>query len=335
MITNPDRTTAAEIVRNLRYSSASNLELFARGRTELIELTISTKSPFAGKTLSQIGASTRARFLICAVQRGEDVYIPTGNFRLEAGDHIYVTAAPENMQELFRYLDMPQHKFKNAMIIGGGRITIYLTRQLIEMGVHVTIIEKDAARCRTLCEYLPKAMVICGDGTDLDLLQEEGLENMDLLLALTGIDEQNIIISMYARHVGGMKIMTKIDHIKFPDILHIAGIETTISPVRSTAEQIVRFVRATANSISKNSVETLHMLVGDRVEALEFAINEQAVYLNKKLRDLSIKPNVLIASIVRGNESITPNGDSELRIRDRVVVVSVDSNMNDLRDIFR
>ena len=335
MITNPDRTTAAEIVRNLRYSSANNLELFARGRTELIELRVNAKSSFVGKTLSQIGSSTRGHFLICAVQRGENVYIPTGSFRLEARDNIYVTASPENMQELFRYLDMPQHKFKNAMIIGGGRITIYLTRQLIEMGVHVTIIEKDPARCRILCEYLPKAMVICGDGTDLDLLQEEGIENTDLLLALTGIDEQNIIISMYARHVGNMKIMTKIDHIKFPDILHIAGIETTISPVRSTAEQIIRFVRATANSISKNSVETLHMLVGGRVEALEFVINEQADYLNKKLRDLSLKPNVLIASIVRGNESITPNGDSVLRIRDRVVVVSVDSNMNDLRDIFR
>lgn len=334
MVINPDRITAEEIVRNLRYSSAINLELFARGRTELIELKIGKQSPFAGKTLSQLGASTKPRFLICAVQRGGEVYIPTGNFRLEADDYIHVTATPENMLELFRYLDMPLHKFKNAMIIGGGRITIYLTRQLIEMGVHVTIIEKDEHRCQTLCEYLPKAMVINGDGTDIDLLQEEGIAHTDLLLALTGIDEQNIIISMYAQHAGKMRVMTKIDHIKFPDLLHLTGIDSVISPVHTTATQIIRFVRATANSL-ESGIETLHKLVGGRVEAMEFIVRQPTEYLDKKLRDLPIKPDVLIPSVIRGGISIIPNGDTTIQLHDHVVAVSKDSNMNDLRDIFR
>ncbi len=334
MVINPDRITAEEIVRDLRYSSAINLELFARGRTELIELKIGQQNPFAGKTLSQIGASTKPHFLICAVQRDGEAVIPTGNFRLEAGDYIHVTATPENMLELFRYLGMPLHKFKNAMIIGGGRITIYLTRQLIQMGVHVTIIEKDERRCRILCEYLPKAIVIHGDGTDIDLLQEEGIEHTDLLLALTGIDEQNIMISMYAQHVGKMRVMTKIDRIKFTDLLHFTGIESVISPVNTTATQIIRFVRATANSL-ESGIETLHKLVGGRIEAMEFIVRQPTDYLDKKLRDLPIKPDVLIPSIIRGGISIIPNGDTTIRLHDHVVAVSKDSNMNDLRDIFK
>ena len=336
MVINPDRSTAAEIVRNLRYSSAINLELFARGRTELIQLRVDADSPFAGKTLYQIGASTKTHFLICAVQRGDEVFIPTGNFRLEGGDFIHVTATPKDMQELFRSLGMARDKFKNAMIIGGGRITIYLASQLLDMGIHVTVIDKDEQRCRRLCEYLPKAMVIHGDGTDTDLLQEEGIGNKDLFLALTGMDEQNIIISMYAQSLGNMKVMTKVDHIKFPQLYQLTESNAVISPVHTTATQIIRFVRATANSLG-SGIETLHKLVGGRIEAMEFIVRQNADYLDIKLRDLGqrLKPDVLIASIIRGGVSIIPNGDTTIQLHDHVVVVSKKSNMNDLRDIFR
>lgn len=336
MVINPDRSTAAEIVRNLRYSSAINLELFARGRTELIQLRVDADSPFAGKTLYQIGASTKTHFLICAVQRGDEVFIPTGNFRLEGGDFIHVTATPKDMQELFRSLGMARDKFKNAMIIGGGRITIYLASQLLDMGIHVTVIDKDEQRCRRLCEYLPKAMVIHGDGTDTDLLQEEGIGNKDLFLALTGMDEQNIIISMYAQSLGNMKVMTKVDHIKFPQLYQLTESNAVISPVHTTATQIIRFVRATANSLG-SGIETLHKLVGGRIEAMEFIVRQNADYLDIKLRDLGqrLKPDVLIASIIRGGVSIIPNGDTAIQLHDHVVVVSKKANMNDLRDIFR
>ena len=336
MVINPDRSTAAEIVRNLRYSSAINLELFARGRTELIQLRVDADSPFAGKTLYQIGASTKTHFLICAVQRGDEVFIPTGNFRLEGGDFIHVTATPKDMQELFRSLGMARDKFKNAMIIGGGRITIYLASQLLDMGIHVTVIDKDEQRCQRLCEYLPKAMVIHGDGTDTDLLQEEGIENTDLFLALTGMDEMNIIISMYAQSLGNMKVMTKVDHIKFPQLYQLTESNAVISPVHTTATQIIRFVRATANSLG-SGIETLHKLVGGRIEAMEFIVRQNADYLDIKLRDLGrrLKPDVLIASIIRGGVSIIPNGDTAIQLHDHVVVVSKKANMNDLRDIFR
>ena len=334
---NPDRSTAEEIVRNLRYSSAINLELFARGRTELIQLKLDENSPFAGKTLLEIGASMKPRFLICAVQRGEDVFIPYGNFVLESGDLIHVTATPKDMQALLQYLGMPRYKFKNAMIIGGSRITIYLAQQLIDMGIRVTIIEKDEQRCRTLCEYIPKAMVIHGDGTDMDLLQEEGISNMDLFIALTGMDEQNIIMSMYAQSLGNMKVMTKIDHINFPQLYQLTEDSLVISPVRTTATQIIRFVRATANSLGSAGIETLHKLVGGRIEAMEFIVRQNADYLGVSLRDLrpKMKPDVLVASIVRGGVSIIPNGDTVFQQHDHVVVISKQANMNDLRDIFR
>ena len=222
------------------------------------------------------------------------------------------------------------------MIIGGGRITIYLASQLLDMGIHVTVIDKDEQRCQRLCEYLPKAMVIHGDGTDTDLLQEEGIENTDLFLALTGMDEMNIIISMYAQSLGNMKVMTKVDHIKFPQLYQLTESNAVISPAHTTATQIIRFVRATANSLG-SGIETLHKLVGGRIEAMEFIVRQNADYLDIKLRDLGrrLKPDVLIASIIRGGVSIIPSGDTAIQLHDHVVVVSKKSNMNDLRDIFR
>ncbi len=335
MVVNPEREAAREIARNLRYPSALNIDLFARGRVELVELRINKDSPFANKTLSQLGSLYRERFLVCAVNRENEVYIPTGNFVLHEGDRIHVTASPANIAALFTSLGIIQQKVRRVMILGGGRIAMYLAAELTEMGVQVTILEKEPERCRILSEYLPKATIINGDGTDQELLEEESMQDMDAFIALTGLDEQNIIMSMYAVSRGVGKVLTKIDHILFPEVFANTGIESVVSPIRSAANQIIRFVRAMQNSLSSSNIETLHMLVGNRVEALEFLIKQKAPYVDVPLRKLAIKENILIACILRAGNTIIPGGNDVIRLEDRVIVVAKNDNIRDMKDILK
>lgn len=335
MVVNPEREAAREIARNLRYPSALNIELFARGRVELVELRITKDSPLANKTLSQLGSLYREKFLVCAVNRDNEVYIPTGNFVLHEGDRIHLTGSPANIAALFTSLGIIRQKVRNVMILGGGRIALYLTQELTETGVHVTIVEIDPERCRELSEYLPKVTIINGDGTDRELLAEESLPSMDAFIALTGLDEQNIIMSMYAASQGVGKVVTKIDHIDFPEIFSNAGIDSEVSPARSSANQIIRFVRAMQNSLSSSNIETLHMLVGNQVEALEFLIRQKAPYVDVPLRDLPIRNNILIACLLRGNNTVIPGGGDMIKLGDRVIVVAKNNNIRDMRDILK
>ncbi len=335
MVVNPEREAAREIARNLRLPSALNIDLFARGRVELVELRINKDSPLANKTLSQLGSLYHETFLVCAVNRENEVYIPTGNFVLHEGDRIHITAPASDIVPLFASMGIVHQKIRKVMVVGGGRITLYLVRQLCEMGVDVTVIEQDAQRCRILCEYLPRATVIHGDGSDREMLSEEQIESVDAFIALTGLDEQNIILSMYAVSCGVPKVLTKIDHISFPEILANAGIENVISPVRTTANQIIRFVRAMQNSLGSSNIETLHKLLGGRVEALEFLVKQKAPYLDIPLRKLETRDNTLIACILRGGTTIIPGGNDVIRLGDRVIVVAKDGNIQDLRDILK
>ena len=335
MVVNPEREAAREIARNLRFPSALNIDLFARGRVELVELRINKDSPIANKTLSQIGSLYKEKFLVCAVNRGNEVYIPTGNFVLHEGDRIHVTSPASDTMSLFSSLGIVHQKIRKVMIVGGGRITLYLTQQLLEMGVEVTIIEKEAERSRILCEYLPRANIIHGDGTDREVLEEESIHEMDAFVALTGLDEQNIIVSMYAASCGVPKVLTKIDHILFPEIFTNTGIESVVSPIRSTANQIIRFVRAMQNSLSSSNIETLHKLVGSRVEALEFRVKQKAPYVEVPLRKLETRDNTLIACILLDGMTIIPGGNDVIKLNDRVIVVAKNGNIQDLRDILK
>lgn len=335
MVVNPEQETAREIARNLRYPSALNIEFFSRGRVELVEFRINRDSPFANKTLSQLGSLYKENFLICAVNRDNDVFIPTGNFLLHEGDRIHVSASGPNISSLFTSLGIPHQRIRRVMICGGSRITLYLANEFTEMGIQVTIVETDTERCRVLSEYLPKATIINGDATDPEVLNEESIQDMDAFIALTGLDEQNIIISMYAASRGVRKVLTKIDHIQFPEIFENRGIESVVSPYRTSTNQIIRFVRAMQNSLSSSNIETLHMLVGGRVEALEFLIKQRAPYVDVPLRQLRIRENTLIASILRGGNSIIPGGNDVMRLGDRVIIVTKNGNYQDLREILR
>ncbi len=332
MTVNPEMAAATEIARMLRFPSALKLDSFARGMVELVEIKVKEGSPLLGQALYTLSSHLGIRILICAVRRGEEVYIPTGSFVLQQGDKISITATPSEMDSLFRKLGIYRHKIHRVMVVGGGRIAYYLAKQLLKLGMSVKIIEKDAARCELLSEALPKARIILGDGSDRELLEEEGIEEMDALVALTGMDEENIIISMYAGTLELGKVVTKINRMSFQEILDSAGIESVISPKGITVNQIVRYVRAMQNSQGSN-VETLHRIVAGRVEALEFNVTADPEVTGIPLKDLRTRQNLLIAGILRGRTIIYPGGNDTIEPGDSVIVVTTGHQLKDLRDI--
>ncbi len=334
MTINPELAAAREIARMLRFPSALKLDSFARGQVELVEIKVKADSPLLGQALYSLSSRLGIRILICAVRRGEDVYIPTGDFVLREGDKISITASPDQLDSLFRKLGIYRHKIHRVMVVGGGRIAYYLAKQLLKLGMFVKIIEQDAARCEQLSETLPKAHIILGDGTERELLEEEGIADMDALVAVTGMDEENIIISMYAGTLGLAKVVTKINRMSFQEILDGAGIESVITPKGITVNQIVRYVRAMENSQGSN-VETLHRIVGGRVEALEFNVagNCQGELTGIPLKDLRTRKNLLIACIIRGRQIIYPGGNDTIEEGDNVIVVTTEHQLQDLSDI--
>lgn len=333
MTVNPEHAAASEIARMLRFPSALRVEPFARNRAELVEYVIPADSALCGMTLGRLAPSLSVHLLVCAVQRGEQVLIPNGDFILQAGDHIHVTTPPAELAVFFKKLGVYQNRVKAAMIVGGGRIAFYLAKQLVGFGAQVKIIESNAERCDDLCERLPKCTIVHGDGTNTDLLQEEGLDQMDAFVALTGIDEENLILSLYAGKRCKGHVIAKVDRLGFIDVLGDLGVSRLISPKNTTANSILQYVRAMSNSVGSN-VETLLRLMDGRLECLEFRIRESAAYLGREIRNLPLKKNLLIGCIVRDGVPIIPCGSDTIESGDSVLVITTSPRFNDFNDIF-
>lgn len=331
---NPDQTAAGEISRILRFPSAIKVEPFAKGRVELMEFRLQEDTPLDGVALYDLPRLTQGRFLICAVERGEDVTIPSGNFVLRAGDRLHIIVPPQDAAAAFKRIGAFKRVARDVLIVGGGRISYYLAQRLIESGIHVKIVERDAQRCNNLCELLPKATVIHGDGTDSELLQELGLGHIPAFVALTGIDEENIILSMYAKKQGVEKVITKLSKTSYVDMLGNSGLESFICPKDITSAQIVQYVRAMENSYGSN-VETLYRIVHDRVEALEFHVRRSSKLIGVPFKDLSLKKNVLVGAIIRKNRCIIPGGGDSIEEGDSVIVITADMGLRELDSICR
>ncbi|MBO4878541.1 MAG: Trk system potassium transporter TrkA [Ruminococcus sp.] len=335
MMVNPDYNAANEIAKVLRYPEAINIESFAKGRVDLAEIRITSGSILENVALSQLSRRLRLDILICAVQRGDDVIIPNGNFVIKAGDKIHVTASHSAMVKFFKSVSAAyrEKRVKKAVLIGGGRVAYHLAQQLIEMGVKTKIIEINKERCLELSDRLNKVSVICGDGTDHDILKEERVYDSDAVVTLTGIDEENILLSLLAKNNGVDKVVTKVNRMNLMQLTDTLDLDSIISPKSITVNQILQYVRAKKNS-QGNSITTLYRLVGDKLEAIEFIVREQKEYVDIPLKKLKVRPGILIASIVRGNELITPKGDDCLKVNDSVVVVTTNKGFGDLKDIF-
>ncbi len=331
---NPEQAAANEISRILRFPAATKVELFAKGRAELVEFRLREDSPLDGMALRDISKRMQSRILICAVERGEEVTIPSGDFVLKAGDRLHMVASPKEAEGCFKSIGAFRRVAKDALIIGGGRIAYYLAQRLIEVGIHPKIVERDAERCNVLCELLPKATIIHGDGSDLELLQEEGIASAGSIVALTGIDEENIILSMYAQRLGVEKVVTKVSKTNYIDMLSSSGLESFICPKDITSSSILQYVRAMQNSYGSN-VETLYRLVNDRVEALEFHVRKGARVTGIPLKSLPLKPGILLAAIIRRGRCIIPGGDDAIEQDDNVIVVTTDRGLCELDGICR
>ena len=333
MIVNPEMDTAREIFNLINLPSIAQIERFAKGRALLVEIVAEKNNVIIGETLISLGKKLKTKVLICAVQRGAEVIIPTGNFSIEAGDRIYFTADANSLSAFLTEINLVRSPLKKVMIAGGDKTGFYLADTLSDKGYKIKLIEKDKARAEELAVLLPRVTVIEGNGTQHDLLIEEGIEAMDAFVALTSVDEENMIVSMFANKMNVRKTITQISGDNLYAMLGELGIQNNVSPTNIVANRILSYVRALDNKRGSN-VLTLYRLVNNQVEALEFAVKTQSKILDIPLKELTVKKNCLIACIIRGETVIIPNGNSTIEVGDNVVVVTTHKNFEDLFDIF-
>ena len=337
MVVNPEKATAREIARVLRFPSAIKREQFCRQRFELVEYRVNEGNPLEGLQLSDLYRNIRVKILICAVARGQQTIIPTGATVLQKGDKIYLTASARELESFFRKLKIFKARANNIMIVGASRIAYYLVKELQDIQKRMTVIDSNAARCQAMSEKFPGVLVIQGDGADSELLSEERISEMDAFVPLTGLDETNIILAMYASQFPNCKVVAKINRPSFADLANQKGlVDSVVSTAAVTSETIARYVRAMQNSFDSDNIKTLHRLVGGRVEALEFNVGPGLPFIGVPLKDLNLREGMLVAGIVRQNGApVIPSGADALQEGDDVVIVTTDTTLHALRDIVK
>lgn len=334
MIINPELAAATETARLLRFPSAIQIDTFAKGRVEILKFRVCGNSVLNEIKVSDISAKLNCDVLICGVERGEDAFIPDGDFRLLDGDLVSIVSSPENASNFFKKIGIKTNRVKDTIIVGGGDTAYYLAKQLIKSGISVKLIEQSKHRCEELCDLLPKAEIINGDGTNNDLLLEMGLEQAESFVALTNIDEENVLLSLFAKKRMNGKVVTKINRIAYDDVISELNLDSTIYPKNITAEYIVRYVRAFQNSLG-NDIETMHSIFDGKAEALEFKITQNSPIADVMIENLKLKKNILIACIHRNGTVITPRGKDTVKAGDTVIVITTEKGYKNIGDILR
>jgi len=332
MVINPEATAAAEIARLLRFPSAIKIDTFAKGRIELLKFRLPEDSCLVNCSVKEISTKLHCDVLVCTVERNENVFIANGDFIFAERDIISVIATPKNANTFFKKIKYRTNQVRNTIIAGGGGTTHYLTEILIKSGIDVKIIERDEKRCDELNQKFPKIDIVHGDASNEQLLLEEGIEEAASFVSLTNMDEENILLSLFAANRTNGKIVTKINRIEFDSVIKKLELDSIINPKSLTAENIASYVRAMSNTIGSN-VQTLYTIIKDKVEAAEFTVKEPSKLLNTPLMELKFKDNILIASITRMGKSIIPRGHDKIQLGDSVVVVSKHLGLKDITDI--
>ncbi|MBQ4065147.1 MAG: Trk system potassium transporter TrkA [Clostridia bacterium] len=334
MSVNPEMLAAQDLFNILKFPTAMKIETFSRRHLEMVELRLKHDSVLDGLKLSELREKYRAKVLVCCIKRGDEVFIPDGNFVLRSDDRIGITASPTEIQKFLRALGLLQKQAKNVMILGGSRTARYLAEMLLGIGCNVKIVEQDEKVATELCEALPNAVIIHGDGAQQELLLEEGLRSLDAFVALTGLDELNILTSIFASGQSIPKVIAKVNRDELAAMAERMGLDTIVSPKRTVADVLVSHARALQNSLG-SSVETLYKLMEGNIEALEFIAKNDPRLVNVALKDLSLKPGTLIAGIIRDRKTIIPGGLDQILSGDHVVVVAASQRLSDLADILR
>ncbi len=333
-IVNPEYECAREISRILRFPGASHVASFSKGSVELVEHRIPEGGLLNGITLKNLPGLINAKVLISLVERGGNALIPNGETVLRAGDRLSITGTARELRKFFISIGEYKKPVKQVMIMGGGRIAVYLSRLMFESGISVTVVEKNPEICDHLCDLIPDAQIICGDATGRTLLEEYGLNNTDAFVSLTGDDGDNIITSLYARdcHVG--KVVTKVNREHFAEILNSSGLDSIVSPKEVVAHQLARYVRGMSNSAG-SSMEILYRLAEGKIEAIEFKVLSGSSCIGVPLKELHLRPSLLIAALIRGNKTILPDGNTVIEANDHAIIISLAGKLKSLDDILR
>lgn len=331
MMINPELEAAKDIARVIRYPEALSVEEFSNGRVNIVEIEVNSSNVLSGTPLSKFRQNF-GNALVCAIARKEEVFIPTGISRIENGDRIFVTGSKKDLTRLYRKAGFSEEKLRSAMLVGGGRVAHYLIEMLKAMDIEIKVIELNHETAKILSAKYPKTVVIEGDGTDQEFLKEERIELYDTLVSLTGVDEENILISLYAITQGTKKVITKVSRTDLLKILGNVGLQSIVTPKRLIANKIIRFVRSLTNQGVSN-VEALFRIADNQVEALQFRVAENSKVVNIPLLDLKTKDNLMIAYIMRENKLIFPGGQDVIKSGDQVIVVTTNKTFEDIEEI--
>lgn len=335
MSVNPELLVAQELYNILKIPSAFKVDYFARRSLEIIEMKIKADSPICGQKLSKLREKQTVEFLIAAVLRDGEIIVPDGSFEIKVGDIVSIAAAPGDMQKLLKGLGVITKQARNVMILGGSKTAYYLSKMLLSSGNEVKIIEKNIERCEELSDIVPKAVLINGDGSQQELLLEEGLRSLDAFVALTGMDEENILISIFASNQNVPKVISKVNRDEMIKMAEKLGLDCVVSTKSITSDIILRYTRALDDTMG-SSIETLYRIMDDKVEALEFKVKDDSSLLNTPIKNLDIKQGMLIVGIIRpGKKAVIPSGDDIIMKGDRVIVLSYENRITRLSDILR
>lgn len=334
MIINPELEAANDIRRTIMFSSAMRIDTFAKGKVEIIELRIKNGMNLDSLSLNQLSTVSKSQVLICAVKRDEKVMIPNGDFVLKSQDHIYVVGSHKDLTKFCLDTGFASHKLKHVMIIGGSKIAYYLARQLAVHGIKTKIFERNHQRCIELSEKLPYSIIIEGDGSDENILLEEGIKRGDVLVSLTGLDEENIVLALASKQLGIKKSIAKVNRMNLNGVIDQLGIDSIVDPKALVTSQIIRYIRVKENHDRSSSVQTLYKIVNEEVEAVEFVVDEKTKYCDIPFADVNMKKDLLVGGIIRHNQMIIPNGQDALHVGDRIIVIAYHILLKDINDIF-
>ena len=335
MIINPELEAAREISSILSLPSTLEVSSFAHGQAEMVEFKIAEGNVLDGLAIKDLHRTISSKVLITAVKRGSEVIIPTGDFVLQTNDIVCAVGARRFARTFLSEIGFKTRQVKNCLIVGGGKASYYLAKLLLQARIDVSIIERSKERCEELSIALPKATIINGDGGDESLLREEGIEYIESFVPLTGIDEENIILTLYANQVSNAKVVTKVNRINFDNVLSQLNLGSVVYPRHITAESIIAYVRAKSASGDGNDILTLYHLFDQKVEAIEFNISEKSAAVGVPFSVLKFKDNVLIAFINRNGTIIIPSGSDTIEVGDTVMVVTTHTGFGNIKDTLR
>ena len=334
MIINPELEASLETARILYLPTALEVNSFAHGQAEIVKFKIPEGNLLDGMTIATLGKSITNDILICAIEREGEVYIPGGNFQMAKDDIVSFVAPRRHIRSFLKKIGFKTKQVKDAMIVGGGKASYYLAKQLIAMGIDVKIIEQNKERCEELSILLPEAIIINGDGTDEEVLREEGIEYAQAFIPLTGIDEENIMQTLHAKQVSNAKLITKINRSTFKNVISKLDLGSVIYPRYITSEAIIAYVRAKKNSTNSN-IETLYHMFDNRAEAIEFRVDEPSSVTGIPLKDLMLKNDLLVSFIYRNGKVQIPSGLDTIEVGDTVMIVTTHTGLDNIQDIIR